>query len=825
MVNMVEYGTEIQIILEHAKRLAFEYLNKEVEPAHLLRGLLADRDVIEILADLDKDIHYFEEWADIRIESLSKVSKQQPEISFSDSLSNCLIVSEDIQNEIGADQLKPIIILAALAVPGIAFSYDQFKTLPLTKEELLKSIHAPVVKKASAGGVNFSAKDDCVSTDSGKPRFLGKYYHSKNMALLSSEKGSVVGRDIEIEYTIEILNRYTKSNVLIIGESGVGKTVLIDGVVDAIVAGKVPGHLKNAHVFSLDFGKLSIGASYKGEIEDRLKNVMDEIKLHDKPMLFIDEINILLSKNQGNEGIVNLIKSELEKGDLTIIATIGLDEYRKIIESDRSVDRRFEVVKLNEPDEQTALKILQSALPGFVSHHGFKIDDEIIQESIKLSQRYIQDKRLPDSAIDLVDRTMSNTRVAVGEVLEMLDKLAKADANKLESYLDEIERLNDKELVDLAPLIELIEEHKLSESDDMTAIKVVVQDKREEVRAIRQIRKHDLARVISRKTGIPVGSLQTEEQERLMRLEEELTKRVVGQEVAISAIASAILESRSGLTKEGQPVGSFFLMGPTGTGKTELAKALTEFLFQDERELIRFDMSEFKEEHSAALLYGAPPGYVGYEEGGLLVNKIREKPYSVVLFDEIEKAHTSVFDIFLQILDEGKLHDRLGKEGDFSNAVILFTSNIGSEHIVKKYAEGCIPKSKELMAIMSNCFRPEFLGRLTELVPFGPIDSRVVIDILNIQLKEIHTRLEKQDLSLDISEEAKQLLSKQGYTPEYGARPLKGIIRSEVRKKLSKMIIYGEVKAGDRIKLDANDEEEFVWDIEVVRQTELNEQV
>ncbi len=814
---------QLKSVQETARRLAFEYLSSAIEPAHLLRAVLMDEAVIEVLNDLDKDLYYLEEWAEIRIENLPKVSKQSPELSLSDKSQNCFIVAEDIGNEIGVDTVSPILLLAALSVHGVAFTYDQFKTFPLQKDELLKAIHAPISNKkvlTNQGGVNKSSNDQ--KDLGGMPKLLGKYYHSMNMDVLDSTRHKVVGRDTEIEYTIEILNRYIKPNVLIIGEPGVGKTVLVDGLVDAIVSGKVPANLKNATVFKLDYSNISVGASYKGEVEDRLKKVFEEIKQFEKPLLFIDEINVLLTKNQGNEGQVNLLKSELEKGDVTLIASAGMDEYRKTIENDRSINRRFEIVKLEEPSVTVAKQILKSVLPVFCNHHGLAISEDSMIESIKLSKRYVKDKKLPDAAIDLIDRTMSNTKVAIGECIVLLQSLKKItgedNSGQLSNYKDELLRLSAKELIDFKELIEELDNlisQKEDSSEIVRSLLELANEKLKEVKAIKSISSGDLTRVIAKKTGIPIGRLQTDEKERLMQLEEELSKRVVGQDVAISSIASAILESRSGLTKEGQPIGSFFLMGPTGTGKTELAKALTEYLFGDELDMIRLDMSEFKEEHSAALLYGAPPGYVGYEEGGLLVNKIREKPYSVVLFDEIEKAHPSVFDIFLQILDEGKLHDRLGKEGDFSNTVILFTSNIGSEYIVEKYAKGEIPGQKILMDIMSNHFRPEFLGRLTELIPFGPIDQRVVIDIINIQLKEIYERLAPKNITLEISDTAKQLLALHGYTPEYGARPLKGIIRAEIRKKLSKMIIYEEITEGDHIFLDALNGE-FVWKIESV---------
>ena len=463
----------------------------------------------------------------------------------------------------------------------------------------------------------------------------------------------------------------------------------------------------------------------------------------------------------------------------------------------------------------------------YEDHHNLTIDSPTIKEAIRLAKRYNKDRSLPDSAIDLIDRTMSATRfmietsneeiaslrTSLGEIKENgdLDEDSRKKEyvwffalmkNKL-SYLlfDELEDQSHFENITTAQegydqLQKLLDQLETVASKEKTAVT-----------------KNDVASTIANKTGIPTGKLQADEKERLLKMEEVLQQRVIGQDHATKVITAAVLESRSGLSKPGLPIGSFFFSGPTGTGKTELAKSLAEFLFQDENSIIRFDMSEFKEEHSAALLYGAPPGYVGYEEGGLLVNKIRQKPYSIVLFDEIEKAHPSVFDIFLQILDEGKLHDRLGKEGDFSNAVILFTSNIGSDHIVETFGKGEIPKSSDLLEMMGNYFRPEFLGRLTEIIPFSPITEENVAKIFKIQVKSLHKALAKQNLELTLSEKAIDILAKKGFTPKYGARPLRGVIRSDLRSPLSRKIISGEIKSGDKIALDVDINDKLHWKI------------
>jgi ATP-dependent Clp protease ATP-binding subunit ClpA len=449
-----------------------------------------------------------------------------------------------------------------------------------------------------------------------------------------------------------------------------------------------------------------------------------------------------------------------------------------------------------------------------------------MKEAIRLAKRYLKERSLPDSAIDLLDRTMSGVRMmkdtSENELTALTDilNLMKGNENKDDEkdIIKELRAFYNQVKDSISPLL-------LAQLDDQTDVMAIktpdevleyvttmltnlgIASKKEKD----SLDKGDIGAVVSHKTGIPIGKVQSQERDRLMNMDDHLKRRVVGQDHAIKSITEAILESRSGLSKAGQPIGSFFFLGPTGTGKTELAKSLAEFLFQDESFMIRFDMSEFKEEHSAALLYGAPPGYVGYEEGGLLVNKIRQQPYSVVLFDEIEKAHTSVFDIFLQILDEGKLHDRLGKEGDFSNSLILFTSNIGSDYIVDSFNKGVIPPSTDLMEIMSRHFRPEFLGRLTEIVPFAPINEKNIVKIFDIHLKNLLKSLELQGITLIIEQEAKEKLAMSGFTPKYGARPIIGIIRSRLRRPLSKMIIAGKIGKGSVVTVKTDNQGEIIW--------------
>lgn len=583
-------------------------------------------------------------------------------------------------------------------------------------------------------------------------------------------------------------------------------------------------------LYHVSFSKFHAGASYKGEIEDRLKNCIQELKQFPKAILIIEEIHTLLDKNGADSGVANILKSELTKG-LNIIATSTIDEYSKRIEKEQGLSGMFEIVKLEEADNETLFRMIRESIKTYQEHHSIQINDETISESIRLSRRYLKEKSLPESAINLIDHTMSVLKTSGETFLKgkqaLYDKLEVLKLNKAGLSEEQLIKecnwfLND--LMQKTTFLMVIEEEnkELFKSLDAiinhieTLLKTLEEkalDKRSHIEAF------DLSLIIAQKTGIPTGKLKDDEKNKLNNIEQILNQRVIGQDHCIATVAGSILESRSGLSKAGQPIASFFFLGPTGTGKTELAKSLAEFLFQDENAIIRFDMSEFKEEHSAALLLGSPPGYVGYEQGSMLVNKIRQKPYSIVLFDEIEKAHPSVFDVFLQIMDEGKLHDRLGKEGDFSNAIILFTSNIGADHIVETFNNGEIPTSTSLMEIMANYFRPEFLGRLTEIVPFAPISKENALKIFEIHLKkEFMDQLKNINIKVDIPMEAKLYLAENGYNAKYGARPIKSIIRTHLRRPLAKKIISGEIKDGDSVSVIIENNEVKWFKEEVITQ-------
>lgn len=824
----VMYSEEVKHAISIAQSVAKEYKNEKFSPAHLLFGLMHnDVGLASYLVTIGKDVNYIRDWAEVYIEMEPKSTNLSSSPSGTNKISVVLETADVVRLKLGMELVTPLAVLGALVKPNVAFGKDQLKTLPLTENELIKAVISdksledainPIVNAAGDGATGQNGKQS-----GGGTQALHKFCTDKTSLAQEGKIDPIVGRDREIRTISEILGRRTKPNVIVVGEPGVGKTALIDGFALEIIAENVPERLKGAHVFELDTGALIAGAAYKGEIEDRLKKIIAEIKKLDKAILFIDEIHMLLDSGGSiGSSAANLLKPELARGDLTVLGATTNDEYREFIEADEAFSRRFEIIKVEEPDEEKAYRMMKTLVPYYEGHHELKITDEALKETIRLSKRYIKDRRLPDASIDLMDQTMAAIR--------MMDETSESELKKQTEELEEIKK-SEATLADVQWFYQLLRSKVspvlFNQLEDETQPELI-KDKEELIgyleRTIETLKKlsiekkekvspSEIAAVVAYKTGIPLGKIQSKEKERLLSMEDVLKKRVVGQDHALKSMSEAILESRSGLAKAGQPIGSFFFLGPTGTGKTELAKSMAEFLFNHENTLLRFDMSEFKEEHSAALLYGAPPGYVGYKEGGLLVNKIRQNPYSIVLFDEIEKAHSSVFDIFLQILDEGKLHDRLGKEGDFSNSIILFTSNIGSDFVMESFNKGEIPTSDKMLEIMSGHFRPEFLARLTEIVPFAPISEEVVELIFGIHLKKLVKTLEQKGIDLELTPEAKTFLANAGYNQKYGARPLTGIIRSQLRRPISRMIISNEVKKGNKISVGLEGEDKITWTI------------
>ena len=733
-----------------AQSFAEEYCSDAVYPAHLFKAVLhKDVGLVKFIeSDLDKDYYYLQDWADVQMQLAPRAVRPMRDLELSDESQNVMDEAEEYKIKFGLDEANAICVLAALVTPGVGFSFDQLKTLPMTAAEISEKM-----------GAGAEASTPCYEptpgvAPKGSSSGAEQYCIDKVKQAREGKLGVIVGFEKELETVFETLGRKTKSSLLITGEAGVGKTALIEAFATRLANNEVPDFLKDAAAMEVDLAAISADAQYKGEVENRFKNIlkmMSERRGSGSAVLIIESLDKLFDKQGSLFGCSAMLKQELTRGQLQLLCTSSIDGFTKNIETDKEMTSKLEKLTVEEPTADLCLDILKGALPAYEEFHGIKIGEQVMEDAIRLAKRYLSEKALPDSAFDLIDRSMAALKI---------------QNNKVE---DESQR----------------------RTDLATA---------------------DMEAVVAKQTGIPLGKVQTSERDRLLGAEDALKERVIGQDHAIKKVLDSVFESRSELNKKGQPMGSFFFLGPTGTGKTELSKALAAFLFGDESALVRFDMSEFKEEHSVALLYGAPPGYVGYEEGGLLVNKIRQNPYSVVLFDEIEKAHKSVFDLFLQILDEGKLHDRLGRVGDFSNALILFTSNIGSQYIAKKFQEGNIPTNTEMMDIMQQYFRPEFLARLTEIVPFSPITEQTVVKIFDIHLKGLLKLLNEQDIKLEMSDEVKAKVAMRGFDPQYGARQIIGNIRKDLRHPLSKLIIAGKVKGGDTVVVGV-DGDELKFDI------------
>ncbi|MBU2997480.1 ATP-dependent Clp protease ATP-binding subunit [Cellulophaga baltica] len=808
-------NNEVEKAVYIASQIAEENQHQNYTTAHLIKASLnRDLSLLRKLHNLGVDVYFIEEWAEVNIEQAAKKSSRTAEVEADSGVQLVFVEAEDIKDKTGNEDVDLFTLFIAAITPGVGFNFDQLKSLPITHTQLLDTV------KSNKTTISTAAPKISAASQTKEGGILSKYTSDIVKEAQSGDFEYIVNRDKELKSITEILSRKSKPNVIIQGESGVGKSVLIKNLAVLIAEKKIVDVLQQATLLEIHTSDLLSGASYKGEVEDRLKEIFTEAKSYNFPILVLDDFHALLQDSGMSQGILNVIKSELNKGELVIIGVTSPEHFRKHITADDALNRRFETVVLDEPDTDTAFRILKNVGQTFKDHHQLEIADDTFKEAILFSKRYLKEKNLPDSALDLVDRTMAAAKVSQQSLpADLVDLKAKIEfLNKKASDLSEEQRKEELDWIyvelknKLGPII-------IGKYDTEDALSFATYDKKlsyindilvkieeHSTKELTEIFDEDLAAMVSSITGIPAGKVQTQERERLMEMEETLKKRVIGQDHAVKTVTEAIIESRSGLSKAGQPIGSFFFSGPTGTGKTELAKSLAEFLFNDESAIIRFDMSEFKEEHSAALLYGAPPGYVGYEEGGMLVNKIRQKPYSIVLFDEIEKAHQSVFDVFLQILDEGKLSDRLGKVGDFSNAVILFTSNIGSEFISKKIEEGVTPASDEILEIMSPYFRPEFLGRITEIIPFAPISKENAPLIFNLHLKkELLVLADKLGITLNIDKETKDFLSLDGFSPTYGVRPLKAVIRNKLKRPLSRMIISGEITAPQTVNISLED--------------------
>ncbi|MBR6981784.1 MAG: ATP-dependent Clp protease ATP-binding subunit [Prevotella sp.] len=735
-------------ILHIAQSFAIDNMSPEIEPAHLLRALLHKSaglvDYIEVT--LDDDYYYLLDWADLRVGQCDRSPYKMKGVVLSRDTCNVVKEAVQISERMGLPEVNLQCILASLATPGVGFSYEQLKTFTIRPEKIFATLQNGKSQAVSLG-------------DNGKKGSVVASLGASNEYVISMleevDDSPVVGFDNEARSVVEVLARRERANVLVVGDTGVGKTSLIRSLVQRIKAAQLPVSLETLKPYELDLIALAQGVSYKGEIEDRFRQVSDDLMSMGQVLLVVENVHRLEDKQSVLNGLLPLIKKMLSKNVMQMLCTTTVDRFTKDMEKDKELMAYFEKMVIEEPSETLAVSIIDQWVDTYAQFHHISVAEDVPTEIVRLAKRYMAERRLPSSALDLLDRAMASVKIST----------------------------------------ELSEKDSLTDED-------------------RQLNKEAVRDVVAKMTGIPMGNIQSEERQRLAGAAGILHRRVVGQSHAIKSVLDAIYESRSGLNKKGQPMGSFFFLGPTGTGKTELAKALAEFLFDDETSILRFDMSEYKEEHSVALLYGAPPGYVGYEEGGLLVNQIRQHPYSVVLFDEIEKAHRSVFDLFLQILDEGKLHDRLGRVGDFSNSLIIFTSNIGSDYIFKSFGEGKVPTHDQMLEVMQGKFRPEFLARLTEIVPFSPITTEMIDRIFDIHLSNLLKTLNEQNITLQIDDTARRYVTRVGFNAHYGARPILGIIRKEIRRPLSKLIISGDVNPGDVVTMRYDEEKkEIIWDI------------
>ena len=856
-MNINKYTIKSQEALQSAIELARKAGNQAIEPVHLLTSILTLGDSLTdfLLSKLAIQRARLEESLQRMLSALPKVSGGEPYLS-SDA-TKVLDKAEDIATEMKDEYVALEHLFLALAEVDTSVA------------RLLKSdfgLQVTELRKA----VDELRKGNRVTSQHAEEQYnaLSKYAINLCERARSGKLDPVIGRDDEIRRVLQILSRRTKNNPILIGEPGVGKTAIAEGLAFRIVRGDVPENLRSKQVYSLDMGALIAGAKYKGEFEERLKSVVTEVtKSEGEIILFIDEIHTLVGagKGEGAMDAANILKPALARGELRSIGATTLDEYQKYFEKDKALERRFQMVMVDEPDEASSISILRGLKEKYENHHKVRIKDDAIIAAVRLSDRYITDRFLPDKAIDLMDEAAARLRMQIDSLPEGLDEIARRitqleiereairredDEVKLEELNKEIATLREEEAGDKAKwmreqeLINRIQQCKIEveqlkieadsaeRSGDYGRVAEIrygrLKEKEAEIASIQQelteaqgdsalireeVTAEDIADIVSRWTGIPVGKMLQIEREKLLHLEEELHKRVVGQEQAIRAVADAVRRSRAGLQDPKRPIGSFIFLGTTGVGKTELAKALAEILFDDETMLTRIDMSEYQEKFSATRLIGAPPGYVGYDEGGQLTEAIRRKPYSVVLFDEIEKAHPDVFNVLLQVLDDGRLTDNKGRLVNFKNTIIIMTSNLGSDLIRERLSDvpaggeqAAIDETRELvLGLLKKTIRPEFLNRIDETIVFTPLGRSEIDEIVRIQLDSTARLLQVNGIELRYTPAAVEWIGKEGYDPEFGARPVRRVIQHVVLNELSKSILSGAVDRSSVITLDVED--------------------
>ena len=845
--------------IQNAQRCALEFGNQEIRPIHILRVLASDQDglIYQMLRDMNINTDYLLKDCEEEIARLPKISPLR-EAYLSSEADQVLGFAENISKQMKDEYVSVEHIMLALFEKGGKSVLDVLAKNKVTKSEFVKEL------ASVRGNAN-------VTTDNPEGTYNAlKKYGTDLVELARKNKiDPIIGRDSEIRDTIMILSRKTKNNPVLIGEAGVGKTAIVEGLAQRIVNGDVPSNLKNRTIFSLDMGALVSGAKYRGEFEERLKSVLNEVKKSDgKIILFIDELHTIVGagKTEGAMDAGNLLKPMLARGELHCIGATTLNEYHKYIEKDPALERRFQTVLVGEPTVADTIAILRGLKERYEVYHGVKIADSALISAAVLSNRYITDRFLPDKAIDLVDEACAIVKTEIDSMPTEMDEirhkiiqlqieetalkketddLSKAHLGDIQKELAELQSefqamsaklKNEKENINKVQLIKeqiasvnaeiesAQREYDLNRAAELKYTKLIdLQNQLKEAEKLvegtkngilqSKVTEDEIRQVVSKWTGIPVSSLKESEREKVLRLPEILHERVVGQDEAVQKVCDAILRSRAGIQDPNRPLGSFLFLVPTGVGKTELSKALSQALFDDEKNIIRLDMSEYMEKFSVSRLIGAPPGYVGYEEGGQLTEAVRRKPYSVVLFDEIEKAHPDVFNVLLQILDDGRITDSLGKTVDFKNTIIILTSNLGADMILQSIEKNhkITEETREAVkTILKQHFRPEFLNRLDDIILFQPLQKDQIGKIVDLLISRLASRLKDKNLSLSVTPEAKDYIIKNGYDEAYGARPLKRFIQDTVETAVARRILSGELTAGETIVIDAKNDQLIV---------------